>query len=86
MDPQSLWELGPLEGPAGGLSTKKSMCYFGSIYKGKFRGPILIRDLIQKSLIKLVLLDPPGGKGPIGPGVTLAPLGTIWIPIPIGFN
>ena len=52
----------------------------------KIGGPILISDLTEKSLIKLVLLDPPGLTWPIGPGVTLESLGTIWIPMPIGFN
>ena len=51
----------------------------------KLGGPIFIRDLTEKSLIKLVLLDIPGDLGPICPGGILDPLGTIWIPRPNGY-
>ena len=52
----------------------------------KIGGPIFIRDLTEKSLIKLVLLDIPGDLGPICPGGILDPLGTIWIPRTYGSN
>ena len=72
--------------PKKGVQKAPNVPYREHFIWQKIGGPILISDLTEKSLIKLVLLDPPGDLGPICPGGILEHLGTIWIPMPIGFN